>query len=251
MENQINFPSDNIKGDKVSLADKTTENNLFLNVAATFNHPQLRPLHEYLNLYLEVPDDYASTLPLHTHLYTKNNSVAKKQVEEFLSYADLGITDFKVTEGKSSYLPDIEFGHRNSESNKKTYFDIYEESAGTRRLFNMLGPVLIGLHYGGIIFLDEIQSSLHPLLSHKLLELFNNPEKNKKNAQLIFTTHDTTLMDKDFMRRDQIWFVEKDAAGASHLYPLLDYSPKQNESLSKGYLEGRYGAIPVFGEWNM
>jgi AAA15 family ATPase/GTPase len=89
---------------------------------------------------------------------------------------------------------------------------------------------------------------MHPLLVRAIVEMFHNPAVNKNNAQLIFNTHDTTLLDNALFRRDQIWFTEKDQNGATHLYSLLDYSPRKGESLAKGYLQGRYGAIPFLGD---
>ena len=91
---------------------------------------------------------------------------------------------------------------------------------------------------------DELDSSLHPLIMRFLISLFHNPEFNKHHAQLIITTHDTTVLDKETFRRDQIWFVEKDAENATQLYPLSDFSPRKEEAWQKGYLKGRYGALP-------
>jgi uncharacterized protein len=104
------------------------------------------------------------------------------------------------------------------------------------------------LENGWTLFVDELDASLHPLLVRYIVELFHNRKINPKGAQLIFNTHDTTLMDGSLFRRDQIWFVEKDRQGCSHLYPLLDYSPRKDEALAKGYLLGRYGAIPFLSE---
>jgi AAA15 family ATPase/GTPase len=84
----------------------------------------------------------------------------------------------------------------------------------------------------------------------RLVELFHSPSLNPKGAQLIFTTHDTSLLDPTLFRRDQIWFIEKDKEHASKLYPLSDFSPRKNEAFEKGYLIGRYGAIPFFDEWD-
>jgi len=97
-------------------------------------------------------------------------------------------------------------------------------------------------------FVDELSSSLHPLIVRFLIGLIQNPEINKHNAQLIFTTHDTSVLDSDILRRDQVWFVEKDGEQASKLYPLSDFTPRKGEALEKGYLKGRYGALPFIGE---
>lgn len=101
---------------------------------------------------------------------------------------------------------------------------------------------------------DELESSLHPLIGRAIVKLFNNPETNPHNAQILFTTHDTSLlgstMEEPLLRRDQVWFTEKDAGGATKLYPLTDYKPRNTENLERGYLQGRYGAIPWLGDFS-
>ncbi len=92
---------------------------------------------------------------------------------------------------------------------------------------------------------DELDTSLHTLLMQALVRLFHRPEVNTGGAQLVFTTHDTSLLDAyGLFRRDQVWFVEKRSDQSSSLYPLLDFSPRKNEALERGYLQGRYGALP-------
>jgi AAA15 family ATPase/GTPase len=88
---------------------------------------------------------------------------------------------------------------------------------------------------------------MHPLLALEVVRLFNDPKLNPRGAQIIFTTHDTNILDKASLRRDQIWFTEKDAQGGTHLYPLTDFKPRKNENLARGYLQGRYGAVPFIG----
>jgi len=144
-------------------------------------------------------------------------------------------------------LPDIQFLHK-TDTGVSVSFRLSDESDGTRRLFAFAGPWLDVLAKGRILFVDELSTSLHPLMVRFLLGLIQNPEINRYNAQLIFTTHDTSVLDADILRRDQIWFVEKDAKQASKLYPLSDFKPRQGEALEKGYLKGRYGALPFIGE---
>jgi hypothetical protein len=133
--------------------------------------------------------------------------------------------------------------HKMNDSNSEIELEIEDESAGTKRLFYIAGYLLWVLEYGKVLIIDEIDRSLHPVLSKALIKMFNNPEINKNNAQLIFTTHDTTLLDDETFRPDQIWFTEKDNS-MTKLYSLFDFRPRENESLQKGYLLGRYGAIP-------
>ena len=111
---------------------------------------------------------------------------------------------------------------------------------------------MAALKKGKTIVVDEIDNGLHPMLVRHLVGIFNNKESNPKGAQLIFNTHDVDLLDLDFLRRDQIYFVEKDSrTGASDLYALSDFSPRKSEKIQKGYMLGRYGAIPNIGgvEW--
>lgn len=130
-------------------------------------------------------------------------------------------------------------------SKQNFYLDLREESQGTNQLF-WIAPILkevIGK--GKTMVIDELDRSLHPFLVKFLVELFHNPVLNKKNAQLIFTTHDTTLLSLDTFRRDQIYFVEKDPhTAATELYSLDEFSVRKSENIEKGYLLGRYGAVP-------
>jgi uncharacterized protein len=115
-------------------------------------------------------------------------------------------------------------------------------------LFAYLGFFLSVLKSGKVLVIDELEASLHSTLCRFLINLFHNKKINRDGAQLIFSTHDTSLLDNDLFRRDQIWFMEKDKNNASKLYPLTDFKPRPTEALEKGYLQGRYGALPFFGE---
>jgi hypothetical protein len=119
-----------------------------------------------------------------------------------------------------------------------------KESAGTMAYLALLGPILDALNTGGTVCVDELDSSLHPLIAVEIMRMFEEPRENANRAQLIFNTHDTNLLNTGILRRDQIWFTEKDAKGESHLYPLTDFKPRREENLESGYLQGRYGAIP-------
>jgi len=136
--------------------------------------------------------------------------------------------------------------HKRIDGSDEISLDIGEESDGTQRLFEYTGGWIHALKQGASLFVDELDRSLHPHMTRFLVGLFHGPE-NERNAQLVFTTHDTTLLDSDLMRRDQIWFIEKDQSHSSHLYSLLEYSPRKDEALERGYLKGRYGAIPFIG----
>lgn len=132
-------------------------------------------------------------------------------------------------------------------------FDIDEkESDGTKKLFNMAGPIVDTLKKGKTLFIDELDAQLHPLLTREIVNLFNRPESNQHGAQLIFTTHDTNLLSKKLLRRDQVLFVEKDRKAQTHLTPMLNLKlengakPRTDSNYEKNYLEGKYGAIPYY-----
>lgn len=124
-------------------------------------------------------------------------------------------------------------------------FGLEDESDGTQALFAFAARWLDLLKNDEVLFVDEIDTSLHPLLVHHLVKLLNC---SNSKAQLVFTTHDTTLLSQRIMRTDQVWFVEKDQQQSTQLYSLADFSPRKNEALEKGYLNGRYGAIPFLSE---
>jgi len=136
--------------------------------------------------------------------------------------------------------------HKGSNSAEVPFGREYE-SDGTLALLGLLGPVLWKIDTGGTLCVDELDASLHPLLALEVVRLFNDPKLNPQHAQIIFTTHDTNILDRASLRRDQIWFTEKDAEGGTHLYPLTDFKPRKNENLERGYLQGRYGAVPFIG----
>ena len=122
-----------------------------------------------------------------------------------------------------------------------------EESNGTNAYLELIGLVYKTLESGGIFVADEIDAHLHPLLTEQIVALFNSEKSNPKNAQLVFTTHNTNLLDLDILRRDQIWFTEKDEqTSVSELFSLDDYSIRKDSKVEKKYLLGRFGAIPVF-----
>jgi len=258
----------NLKGKNSQVAELTRPDVLFLSNAAKLNHRQLGRVFEWFQKSLRVigADELSPYLSTYSAARAREDEQAQERIRRLMAVADFGISDFEIREETFTEkdLPeDMPAELRNQLINKK-HLDVYmrhpvgtgsevalpleEESNGTQRLFALSGPLAEVLENGWTLFVDELDASLHPLLVRYLVELFHNPQLNPKGAQLIFNTHDTTLMDCCLFRRDQIWFVEKDRQGCSHLYPLLDYSPRKDEALAKGYLLGRYGAIPFLSE---
>lgn len=131
-----------------------------------------------------------------------------------------------------------------------TDFDIDEESEGTKKLIQLSGPIFDTLANGKILWVDELDAKMHPLISQYIVALFNDPTTNPHNAQLIFTTHDTHLLSSKLLRRDQIWFTEKDAMEQTDLYNMMDVmlpdgtKPRSDSNFERNYIAGRYGAIP-------
>lgn len=124
-----------------------------------------------------------------------------------------------------------------------------EESEGTQQMFALAAPIIDTLELGKVLFIDEIDASLHPMLCQYLVSMFNSREKNPNNAQLIFTTHDISLLSEEFLRRDQIYFTDKNKKGATELFSLADISERKGVNFAKRYLEGRYNALPYISDY--
>jgi len=243
----------------------TRKNSLFLSAAAQNNHEALTPVFEWFSGLRFVGGSDRSVYSLFTAELCAEPRFAKA-VGRLLRAADVGIVDVKVE--KEAFSEEVKkmavavaaalkrklpgkppdsiermrLLHRAGEDTVP--FAEEDESAGTIAYLRALGPVLKALQEGGVLCIDELDASLHPLLAGQIVRLFNDASSNGEGAQLIFNTHDATLLSRANLRRDQIWFTEKGRDGASHLYPLTDFKPRQKENLETGYLQGRYGAIP-------
>ncbi|HEY0829208.1 MAG TPA: AAA family ATPase [Bacilli bacterium] len=147
--------------------------------------------------------------------------------------------NLKGQQGGEPIITTIMLEHGNAFSD----FEFSEESDGTRRLFDLL-DILINGEKNKVYIIDEMERSLHPKLTYKFIEMFFEVLKDN-NIQLIFTTHESTIMDQDLLRRDEIWFVERNKDNVSHLYSLDRFKERYDKKLNKAYLEGRYGAIPI------
>lgn len=197
-----------------------------------------------------------------------SDNIKKKFILDFLKKADVGIDDLETVEITNENLPDNAEEEVKQELNKgkvivssRTLFDSNlkavgksefsfgnQESEGTKKMFELSPFIYRSLKEGIPLVIDEFDSRFHPLLTKKIVELYNSSE-NKK-SQLIFTTHDTNLLSSELLRRDQIDFVEKDKYGASHLYSLVEIKGVRNDaSFEKDYIQGKYGAIPFLGDF--
>ena len=187
--------------------------------------------------------------------FVDNNEVQHKVVDYFASF-DEHIKDFKIEkvphDGESkdeSYT--IKALHRKMDSEEMAEIPLVMESAGTLKMFALYPELQEVLEKGSVFFIDELNARLHPLLVRNFILTFLNPEINENHAQLVFTTHDTWQLSNQLLRRDEIWFVEKDEDGVSTLYSLADFVDedgsriRKDESYEKNYLIGKYGAIPT------
>jgi len=119
------------------------------------------------------------------------------------------------------------------------------ESAGIHRLFGLIGPLLSAIEHGKFLVVDEFDANLHPLIARFLITFVNDPSVSDHGAQLLLVSHNTTLMDLEMLRRDEIWLTELDPSHATNLSTVLRSSPRKHEHIAKGYLRGRYGAVPA------
>lgn len=158
--------------------------------------------------------------------------------------ANHNIFNLEIEEGKEPKLTTIKLKHGSSIFD----FDFAEESDGTKRLFDLIDMLLLKGN-DTVFVVDELDRSLHPKLTEKFIELFSKKHENEK-IQLIFTTHEASILDENLLRRDEIWFIERDKDNSSKLYPLDQFKERYDKKLSKAYLEGRYGAIPVFQDFS-
>lgn len=254
-----------LAGQKSVWEKATRPNSLFLSMAVQLNSEQLRPIYDWFINKLAIYNEIAPLNPQFSVDMLRQPD-GKKAICNFLTAADISISDINVVTNKimgqavrldfatgktevrneEQEVNELQF-HHVTDTGKAT-FGLGDESMGTQRLLFLTGPVLDILKRGLTLVIDELDSSLHPLLVRRLVELFHSTEFNPKGAQLLFSTHDTSLLDPELFRRDQIWFVEKDREQASKLYPLTDFSPRKNEALERGYLIGRYGALPFFSD---
>ena len=268
----------NFKGERAEKKvwqDFTRSNSLFFSTAIQLNNEQLKPAFNWIAQKLIVLTAGIDLNPF-LSLELLKQSEGGNQIMEFMRAADIGIARMEVQEedlpsqgmiapkigtalrinieSPQSGLPapqqkliKVLAWHKRTDSGEDIAFDLGDESDGTRKLFEFTGGWVRSLAWGATLFVDELDRSLHPHITRFLVGLFHG-RNNPKNAQLVFTTHDTTLLDSELVRRDQVWFVEKDDAQASRLYPLLEYRPRKEEALERGYLKGRYGAVPMIGK---
>jgi AAA15 family ATPase/GTPase len=262
------------------LKERTRENGLVLSRGAELNVAPLTTVLLWFRQKMSVLDLSTSPRSLvdQTALRLKHDATFRERVVRLIRHADLGISNLELSNGQrlddtSGTVPPgatiedhIDFTkgtvstvvwaphtihsiHRSPDGKAVRFNFLEAESNGTQRFLALAGPWLDALDQGALLVIDELDCSMHPLLTRKLVELFQTSDANPQGAQLVFSTQDNVLMDLEMFRRDQIWIVEKDRAGASRLSSLYEFAekPRNNEALRGRYLAGRYGGVPVFG----
>jgi AAA15 family ATPase/GTPase len=252
-----------LKGPRSGWEKATRADALFLSVAVQLNSESLRPVFDWFAHRLVIFNESSPLGPQFTVGMLKD-AEGRRRICDFLAAADISIADIEVTTQKvpAQFVQfdlatgKAQTGSREIEQDQlrlshvadagTAMFDLGDESAGTRNLLFLSGPVLDILDKGLTLIVDELGASLHPHLVQALVRLFHRSDMNNGGAQLVFTTHDATLLGAyGLFRRDQVWFVEKQLDQSSKLYSLLDRSPRKDEALERGYLQGRYGAVPI------
>jgi len=264
--------------------DKVTRDNaLFLSVAAQFNNEQAKNIFEWMNDFNVISglDDHHYLPYTLERIEDKKN---KNSILNLLKVADLSISDIrldtqelsindleddqialindrinlvkkKLTKKNDSIeldekiiqneLKTVHRKYNNEKSSGQYEFSLSEESKGTQKLLALAGPIIDTLENGKVLVVDELEARLHPLLTKYIVSLFNSKKHNLNNAQLIFVTHDVNFLRNKTLRRDQVWFIEKNRYGASDLFSMIEYNVRKDANYYSDYLSGKYGAIPV------
>ncbi len=233
-----------------------TEKTLFLSVAESFSDKLADKIVKTLEQFMDI-----NIPPKKEDRYDfLDDELLKSKIVDLLKYADIGISDLNFIEYNNDKKGDAEKKEKLLLGVHKTYNEKFEEigkaetifdmmeSEGTKEMLNSSLSILSALKLGFPLVIDEFGAKLHPLLTKKILSLFNS--KENKHSQLIVVTHTTELMSPDLLRRDQIDFVEKDKYGCSYLYTLIELKGIREKGYEKDYLQGKYGAIPFLGNWD-
>ncbi len=262
----------------VGLEEKTRDNALFLSVAAQFNGEISRRILKWFSDFQIIHG--LSDQMFEFYLVDGLKDPTKyEQLLTFIRDADMGISALRVTEVPSSpnekllklFSPEMQKTFqkqtsfeisalhqkfREGEPESFVPFDFNKmESEGTKKFLRIASPILDCLNNGYVVAIDELDAKLHPLLTKAIVGLFNSAVTNPKGAQLIFVTHDTMLLEKGKLRRDQIWFTEKNRLSATELYSLAEFKlpdgtkVRNDTNLAANYIRGRYGAIPYLSNF--
>lgn len=221
-------------------------NALLLSVAAQFNDAIAVKIMNWLNDTTIISGSQEENSWQMTALRL-DDAKMKQRIVDFSRYADLGIEDIDKV-NNTIISTHTQYDNEGNAVKLINFPFKKNESEGTIKYFSLAYPIIDALDNGKRLIVDEFDSKMHPLLTSRIIALFNSKETNPQNAQLVFTTHDTNLLSANIFRRDQIWFTQKDRYGATELYSLAEYKVRNDASFEKDYLSGKYGAIPILGD---
>ena len=263
-----------LNGQNNSIARLTRQNSLYLSAAAQNSHQQLSKIFRFFQSIETIRDISIPGTAATLKLLKEGKEGLDRRVIDFLKEIDTGVIScrrseidtpeeslnigrvipllldmltsepFEYEQNADGKFVDTELGHHGQDG-ETFYLDLDRESAGTRRLLIALTHAFRALDNGVPLCIDELDASLHTHASEAVLKLFCSRKINRNGAQLIATTHDTNLMKSSTLRRDQLWLTEKESGGATQLYPLTDIRTRKYDNIEKGYLDGRFGAVPT------
>ena len=260
-----------MKPNKISDLVNIDERTLFLNIYSKIdrNNEDFSNVYDWFvnSMYLDLGNpNFERFINNRVSLKILSDENYKKELLKFIKTFDSGIEGIKTTPDSleavksNNGIIDIEVIHRGENGELKA-LPFYLESNGTRKMFHLFDFFMDALKNGMVLFIDELDAKLHPLLTRYIINLFHNSQTNIGNGQLIYSTHDTVNLNKETFRRDEIWFAEKDKDGISEIYALSDYileddknagkKVRNDATYNKDYLTGRYGAIPVLEEFDI
>ena len=260
-----------MKPNKISDLVNIDERTLFLNIYSKIdrNNEDFSNVYDWFvnSMYLDLGNpNFERFINNRVSLKILSDENYKKELLKFIKTIDSGIEGIRTTPDSieavksNNGIIDIEVLHRGENGELKA-LPFYLESNGTRKMFHLFDFFMDALKNGMVLFVDELDAKLHPLLTRYIINLFHNSQTNIGNGQLIYSTHDTVNLNKETFRRDEIWFAEKDKDGISEIYALSDYileddknagkKVRNDATYNKDYLTGRYGAIPVLEEFDI
>lgn len=221
-------------------------NALLLSVAAQFNDSVAVDIIKWLNDTTIISGSHEENI-WNMATLRLDDAAMKQRIIDFSRYADLGIENIEKV-NNTIISTHTQYDDEGNEVKLINFPFKKNESEGTIKYFSLAYPIIDALDNGKRLVIDEFDSKMHPLLTCRIIALFNSKATNPHNAQLVFTTHDTNLLSSNIFRRDQIWFTQKDRYGVTELYSLAEYKVRNDASFEKDYLSGKYGAIPIISD---
>ncbi|MDR0582097.1 MAG: ATP-binding protein [Prevotellaceae bacterium] len=239
-----------------ALKEKTRENALFLAICDQFNGEKSRKILRGIGMILNISGINHTQSREVTKLFLERKDL-KPYIEKFITTLDLGFDQFTLSKDTREIITrHPKYNAAKERISQTTFNSLACESSGTNKVFDLVAYILAGLNYGHLIIIDELDAKLHPLLTKQIVKMFNDPSINTSNGQLIFASHDTNLLNYAGLRRDQIYFTEKNEYEETDLYSLAEFREpggtkvRNDRNYEKDYIEGRYGAIPFIGNFS-